>query len=104
MTASPVTPETPADITPPFRLGRLLATPGALDALAQHHVAPLTLLARHAAGDFGDIDAEDRRTNLAALHNGGRIVSAYRIAPDTVIWIISEADRASTTLLLPAEY
>ena len=94
----------PASVTPKFDLGQVVATPGALDALAQHQISPLTLISRHVSGDFGDIDQEDWQTNLAALRYGQRIVSAYTLAPDVVIWIITEADRSASTLLLPSEY
>ena len=94
----------PADETPKFELGQVVATPGALAALAQHDISPLSLLGRHVAGDFGDLSPSDRRSNTEALHGGGRIFSAYTIAADTVIWLITEADRSSTTLLLPSEY
>lgn len=94
----------PTHVTPKFELGRVLATPGALQVLAQHNVSPLTLIARHVSGDFGDIDPEDWQANLAALQYGNRIVSAYTLAPDAVIWAISTADRGTTTLLIPSEY
>ena len=94
----------PASVTPKYDLGQVVATPGALDALAQHQISPLTLISRHVSGDFGDIDQEDWQTNLAALRYGNRIVSAYAIAPDTVIWAITEGDRSTTTLLMPTEY
>ena len=94
----------PASITPKFDLGQVVATPGALAALEQHQISPLTLISRHVRADFGDIDQQDWQTNLAALRYGNRIVSAYTIAPDVVIWIISEGDRSVTTLLLPSEY
>jgi hypothetical protein len=94
----------PASVTPKFDLGQVVATPGALNALAQHQISPLTLISRHVRADFGDIDQADWQTNLAALRYGQRIVSAYTIAPDEVIWIISEGDRSVTTLLLPSEY
>ena len=94
----------PASITPKFDLGQVVATPGALDALAQHQISPLTLISRHVSGDFGDVDRDDWQTNLAALRYGNRIVSAYTIAPDTVIWAITTGDRSTTTLLMPSEY
>ena len=94
----------PTSVTPKFELGQVVATPGALAALEQHQISPLTLVSRHVRADFGDIDQQDWQTNLAALRYGRRIVSAYAIAPDVVIWIISEGDRSVTTLLLPSEY
>ena len=100
----PVRSQPPENITPKFDLGQVVATPGALAALEQHQISPLTLISRHVSGDFGDVDREDWQTNLAALRYGNRIVSAYAIAPDTVIWAITEGDRSTTTLLMPTEY
>ena len=85
-----------------FPLGHVLATPGALDRyglqqLAQH-------FARHARGDWGDLDAHDRAANKGALHIGARIFSSYRMPDGEKLWIITEADRSSTTALLPGEY
>lgn len=94
----------PSSVTPKFDLGQVVATPGALAALEQHQISPVTLISRHVSGDFGDIDREDWQTNLAALRYGNRIVSAYAIAPDAAIWIITEGDRSVTTLLRPDEY
>jgi len=87
-----------------FELGQVVATPAALDCLDAYKVSPLTLLSRHVSKDFGDIDQEDWQANLSALQYSNRIVSAYTIAPDAVIWVITEADRSVTTLLLPEEY
>ena len=100
-------PENPAaqtDASPKFDLGQVVSTPGALDALTRYGISPLSLLARHITGDFGDIDQEDWKANIAASQYGSRVLSAYAIAPDAVIWIITEGDRSATTLLLPAEY
>ncbi len=88
----------------PFPLGRLLATPGALAALSEAGQTPLAYLQRHAAGDWGDLGAEDRRANEDALRSGARLFSAYRISPDIRLWIITEAGRSATTVLLPEEY
>ena len=87
-----------------FDLGRVVATPNALDLLAQHGVVPLSLLKRHAAGDWGDVPADDAQANQDALKCGCRLLSAYRIAANAKIWIITEADRSVTTLLLPSDY
>lgn len=80
-------------------LGGLYATPGAL-ALGIDLGA---LLGRHAAGDWGDVDADDRATNRRALLTGARLLSAYQ-TPAGRVWIITEADRSATTVLLPSEY
>jgi hypothetical protein len=92
----------------PFQLGQLLATPGALDLLERAGVSAATLLARHAACDWGDIDAEDRGLNEQALQTGARIFSVYQVGHETV-WVITNAadddgSRDATTVLLPSEY
>jgi hypothetical protein len=85
-----------------FRLGRILSTPNALNHLAQDDV--LLGLQRHQAGDWGDVDDEDRHANDGALINGTRIFSVYHSASGIKFWIITEADRSSTTVLLPEDY
>jgi hypothetical protein len=88
-----------------FALGRLLATPGVLVAFADTGgETPLPYLARHAAGDWGDLDAHDASANDQALQTGARLLSAYRLRTGCRIWIITEADRSATTVLLPDEY
>ena len=63
----------------------------------------LNLLYRHVAGDFGEIDEEDRQENWLSIREGFRIMSTFTIN-DTKLWIITEADRSSTTILYPSEY
>jgi hypothetical protein len=87
-----------------FPLGRLVSTPGALEAIERAGDAPLPYLARHAKGDWGDLTQEDKAENELALEEGLRILSAYRLADGTRIWVITEADRSATTILLPEEY
>jgi len=87
-----------------FNLGRVVATPNALALLEQHGVAPLTLLKRHAAGDWGNVPSDDAKANQDALKFGRRLLSVYSIAGNEKIWIITEADRSVTTLLLPSDY
>lgn len=87
-----------------FVPGEIVSTPGALAVLKEHDCLPIRLLARHLCGDWGCIDAEDAAANEEALRCGDRLLSSYEIAPDTVIWLITEADRSVTTLLLPEEY
>jgi hypothetical protein len=87
-----------------FQLGSLVATPGALQALEQAGQSPMEFLQRHAAGDWGEVDAHDKAENEYSLQQGFRLLSAYRLADGTKIWIITEADRSATTLLLPEEY
>src|SRR5450830_461123 len=89
---------------PMFALGQVVATPGALDALTKIGIEPLELIHRHVTGDWGDLCAEDRHQNLFAIRSGLRIFSSYKISAKTKIWIITEADRSATTLLLPEEY
>ncbi|MFN7915709.1 MAG: hypothetical protein U0Q55_10255 [Vicinamibacterales bacterium] len=84
-----------------FRLGRLLATPGALCALNPDDL--LAILERHAIGDWGDLCDEDKAANDAALKQGSRLLSAYCLDGEKV-WVITEADRSATTVLLPEEY
>ena len=59
---------------------------------------------RHAAGDWGEVDAEDWSLNDQAVLDGTRLLSAYRTLKGEKLWVITEADRSSTTLLLPSEY
>jgi hypothetical protein len=87
----------------PLPLGRILATPGALKVLLEAGEDPACYLARHSSGDWGDLDEEDRRENELSLKQGWRIVSSYPVGEKT-IWIITEADRSSTTILLPEDY
>lgn len=84
-----------------FSLGRTMATPGALLVAPAEKLA--TLLRRHASGDWGELDAGDVLANEEALEDGERLLSAYRIDYRR-IWIITEADRSATTILLPEEY
>jgi hypothetical protein len=90
--------------SPLFSLGQLLATPAALRLLANHGIQPITLLQRHSGGDWGDLDEHDRHQNHFALRAGLRILSSYRISDTDKVWIITEADRSCTTILLPEEY
>ena len=87
-----------------FPLGRIVATPGTLTALEQANQSPFEFLERHQAGDWGELCEEDKRENEFSVYNGFRILSAYRTRNNTKIWVITEADRSVTTLLLPDEY
>jgi hypothetical protein len=94
---------------PNFPLGHLAATPGALEALEESGQTPGFFLARHVAGDWGEVDEEDWALNNEALVDGSRILSAYRTLKGKKLWIITEAadddgKRAVTTILLPDEY
>ncbi|MEI7795657.1 MAG: hypothetical protein WCI06_03385 [Methylococcaceae bacterium] len=86
-----------------FPLGRTLSTPAAREELNELNYSPLDLLRRHMSGDWGDLDIDDLDANDAALINGSRIFSAY-IIEGVKFWVITEADRSSTTILLPSEY
>lgn len=86
-----------------FHLGRVVATPGALNALVVAGQDPGELLDRHGAGDWGDVPPEDARENDFSVEHGFRIVSSYGVGGKRV-WIITEADRSSTCILLPEEY
>lgn len=79
-----------------FALGYVVATPGA--------VVAFQFIDRHAAGDWGDLDQEDRDENERSIKEGFRILSSYRLSDDTKIYVITEADRSSTCILLPEEY
>jgi hypothetical protein len=87
-----------------FPLGRLISTPGALQALEASAESALSYLTRHLHGDWGDLDEEDCKANERALAYGDRLFSSYKLKDDTKLWIITEADRSSTTILLPSEY
>jgi len=87
--------------------GNVVTTPGALDLLDRHALNAATILRRHTWGDFGTIGEEDKNANLAAIGNGSRILSAYEVGPagkTATLWVVTEADRSTTTLLLPSEY
>ena len=87
-----------------FSLGRIVTTPGALRALERAKQSAAVFLARHAAGDWGERDREDMRENEYSLTHGFRLMSSYTTAAGEKLWIITEADRSVTTLLLPDEY
>ena len=88
----------------PLRLGQLVATPGAIHAMAAAGQDPAELLARHRSGDWGEVPPEDWQANDEALAIGNRVLSAYRLKDGTRLWVITEADRSVTTILLPDEY
>jgi hypothetical protein len=90
-------------VTAPLPLGRVLATPGALETILGAGGDPFAYLVRHAAGDWGDLCAHDRRENERSLRHGWRVLSSYGVGEGRV-WIITEADRSVTTILLPGEY
>jgi len=83
--------------------GRTIATPGALAALESAGVSAVSLLDRHTRGDWGDVCPEDAALNNDALVDGSRILSSYEYGTEK-FWVITEADRSVTTVLLPSEY
>jgi hypothetical protein len=88
-----------------FPLGQLVATPGALALLAGAGEDPAVLLARHVSGDWGEVPPEDARENEHSLREGFRIVSSYPVGGGGArVWLITEADRSLTCILLPEEY
>jgi hypothetical protein len=84
-----------------FELGMIVATPGALLDFGPALIAEL--LCRHAAGDWGDVDAHDRHENDRGVREGFRVFSAYS-TPAGRAWVITESDRSSTCVLRPKDY
>ena len=92
-----------------FGLGQVVATPGALEALRRNKSTGLEYLQHHASGDWGVLCKEDKQVNDDAVRTGARIMSAYFLADETKLWIVTEAAddhgrRAATTFLLPDDY
>jgi len=85
-----------------FRLGKIVSTPNALARLSQDDI--LRAIQRHQAGDWGDVAAGNSGANERALIEGTRLWSVYRAANGTKFWLITEADRSATTVLLPEDY
>ncbi|AMV40248.1 hypothetical protein [Planctomyces sp. SH-PL62] len=86
---------------PKFPLGDVVMTANAAEQLPSVEVAHA--LCRHASGDWGEVCEDDRASNEEALTEGYRLLSVYR-AGETVFWIITEADRSVTTVLMPDDY
>ena len=87
-----------------FGLGQIVATPGALLALEKAGQSLREFLARHHSGDWGDLEEEDCQENARSREHGFRLLSAYKTVAGERLWVITEADRSVTTLLLPSEY
>ncbi len=87
-----------------FPLGQIFLTVGAQDALEESNQLPNEFLARHQTGDWGLVCADDRRENDLSVKESFRILSTYKTSEGEKLWIITEADRSSTTILLPEEY
>ena len=89
---------------PLFDLGQFVATPGALATLEKAGQNAMEFLSRHVTGDWGDLPEEDKAENQFSLEKGFRLLSSYRTTAGDKLWVITEADRSHTTLLLPDEY
>ncbi|MDP9154400.1 MAG: hypothetical protein M3O74_09130 [Pseudomonadota bacterium] len=87
-----------------LKLGRLFATPAALDALRAANMTVGDLLTRHLRGDWGDLTKDDQEQNNLALEAGLRVLSCYSLGENVRMWVITEWDRSVTTVLLPDEY
>lgn len=92
-----------------FNPGQIVATPGAMEALQKNGVPASWFVARHLRGDWGVLPKSDVKANEDAIagtdpENWARVLSSYPLNDGTKIWIITEADRGVTTLLLPDEY
>ena len=85
-----------------FQPGQIVATRGALSVLSREDI--MKALRRHLSGDWGDLSAEDKQENDFSVKNGFRILSSYTSQKGVKFWIITEADRSVTTVLLPEEY
>lgn len=85
-------------------LGQVAITSGARDALTACGQEARSFLLRHLRGDWGDVTPRDQAANDRALRDGDRLLSAYTVGDGVTLWIITEADRSATTLLLPNEY
>lgn len=90
--------------TAKFALGQIVATPGALEAMQESGQTPQFFLAQHAACNWGQVDSEDWQLNDEAVKEGTRLLSAYTTLKGRKLWVITEHDRSSTTILLPEEY
>ena len=89
---------------PLFPLGQIVATPGALAVIERAKQTPTLFLARHAIGDWGELEPTDVAENEYSVVHGFRLLSSYQTDAGEKLWIITEADRSATTLLLPEEY
>ena len=94
---------------PKFPLGRVVATPAALEALRESNQSPFEFISRHSKGDWGDTCPDDAAANEQSLIDGSRLLSVYHTANRTKFWVITEACddrgiRSATTILLPADY
>ena len=93
-----------AIVKPKFELGQLVATPDAIQALSRNGTNDSQFVRRHQGGDWGNVSEDDAQANECALTQDLPIMSVYTLKDGTRLWIITEADRSATTILLPAEY
>ena len=93
-----------AAVFPLFNMGRVCATPGALDALTTNKQNYIDFLSRHVTGDWLEMCEDDQETNRNAVDDDVRVFSAYSLKNGSKLWVITEHDRSVTTLLLPSEY
>lgn len=91
-------------ITARFKLGQTLITRGAQGALKEAGQSPHEFLQRHERGDWGEVSEDDQQENEISVKEGFRILSAYCTSKGKRVWVITEADRSATTILLPDEY
>jgi hypothetical protein len=93
-----------AIVKPKFDIGQLVATPDAIQALSRNGTDDSQYVRRHQGGDWGDVSEEESQANEYALTQDLPIMSVYTLKDGTRLWIITEADRSATTILLPTEY
>ncbi|MBO7882011.1 hypothetical protein [Burkholderia pseudomallei] len=89
---------------PRFKLGRIFATPAALEVIADARVSIIDLLIRHMRGDWGELSESDRQQNGLSVDAGLRLLSSYVLPGGQTVWVITEWDRSTTTFLLPGDY
>lgn len=102
LTTTATTETTPALVR--FPLGRIFAKPDATDVLCDAGQSAQEFISRHARLEQGELSDADHRENLFSVNRPLRIFSAYRTALGIRLWVITEADRSATTILLPSEY
>src|SRR5262245_47125962 len=103
-TKTTIATATTAGVKPLFPLGQIYMTPGALEALEESEQGASEFLHRHQSGDWGEMSEEDKQENDFSVDKRLRIFSAYRTSKGEKLWVITEADRSVTTILLPGEY
>ncbi len=90
--------------TPLFELGQTLITPGAEEVLRCCPLTIQSLLTRHVTGDWSEMCQADQAENRFSVSRPLRVFSSYKLVGQLKIWVITEADRSATTILLPEEY